>query len=40
MWFGFGAFSIHALLVFTILFSLLGLLAYLIGKWVAVLQSE
>ena len=38
--FGYGAFSIWALLFFALIFSLIGLFVYLIGKWVATLQID
>ena len=38
--FGYGAFSIWALLLFAVIFGLIGLFVFLIGKWIASLRAE
>lgn len=38
--FGYGAFSIWALLIFAVIFCLIGLFVYLTAKWIATLQVD
>ncbi|MDR2171952.1 MAG: hypothetical protein LBP59_17545 [Planctomycetaceae bacterium] len=38
-WFGFGAFSFVALLIFTVIFVLIGALVFLIYQWITTLQE-
>lgn len=38
--FGFGAFSIWALLIFAVIFGLIGLFVFLIWKWMATIQVD
>lgn len=38
--FGYGAFSIWALLIFAVIFGLIGLFVYLVGKWLATIRVD
>jgi hypothetical protein len=39
-WFGYGNFSLLALLIFTIIFVIIGVITFLVWKWITTLQSE
>jgi hypothetical protein len=39
-WFGYGNFSFLALLIFMIIFVIIGVITFLVWKWITTLQSE
>jgi hypothetical protein len=39
-WFGYGNFSYEALLIFTIIFVIIGVITFLVWNWITTLQSE
>ncbi|MDR0706133.1 MAG: hypothetical protein LBF88_14260 [Planctomycetaceae bacterium] len=39
-WFGYGRFSFEALLIFMTIFVIIGVITFLVWKWISALQSE